>query len=129
MTAPVHTAFVIELDLNLADALGEVLSSWGYQARTFSCHRQAAMAAEAFVRIDLLAACVPSADDDLQGAYLAAAAGRQGEPMAVVLMVSDAFAIEGAPAGAVRLEKPSTCAELARALRAAGCAANPRRAL
>jgi hypothetical protein len=54
------------------------------------------MAAEAFVRIDLLAACVPSADDDLQGAYLAAAAGPKGEPMAVVLMVSDAFAIEGA---------------------------------
>lgn len=108
-----RAVFVIEPDLNLADALHDVLLSWGFQVATFATHGAAAVSAMLVDRVDLLVACIPTSDGDRNGAYLESIARRQAGGLPVVLMVTDPEIVEkSAPDRSVRLLKPFTCDEL-----------------
>lgn len=107
------TAIVIEPDLVAADALSNVLTSWGFTVGIFSSHAEAADAAAAARRIDLLVAGTAGTSEDQPGWYLSAARARQQDQLPTVLIVPEPGALwPAAPSGAVRLVKPFTHDEL-----------------
>lgn len=119
ITAP--DAVVIEPDGNLAEALTDILASWGFHATAFATHGAALDHAAGLNFIDLLAACVPASDDDRAGAYLADARSRQGGLLSTVLMLSDHSAADGhQPPHAVEVLKPFIPTELRTAIKNAG---------
>ena len=98
-------AIVIESG-DLVQTLCDLLESFGYQAISAPTH---ALAAERVVKhnsIALLAACVPAPDESRAGIYLEEAAKLNAE-LAVVLLLNDPLEQSpGAPARAVKINKP-----------------------
>jgi hypothetical protein len=121
MTVPVLDAVVIEPDGNLAAALADILESWGLHTAAFATHAAAATYATGRGSISLLAACVPTSDDDREGAYLAEARAGQGGLLPTVLMLSDNIGADGRePGSAVSVSKPFTSGEFRSAVAEAG---------
>lgn len=99
-----RSAIIVEPNLGISDVLFDTLVSWGFSVLACSSHAAAAHAAGDLPRTDLLAACYPTVDDEIDGAYLSEAREKQNGHLPVILMLSDEFSTdEGAPAHAIRL--------------------------
>lgn len=100
-------AIIIESSYAVAAVVESVLLESDYHVVISVSHRNAVIKAQGFPSIHLLAACVPAADDEQLGSYLAHARATQQRKMAVVLMLSDNVdAADDAPEFAQRLFKP-----------------------
>ena len=117
VTARPKIAIIIESDYAVANVVEAVLREWKYDVVVTQTHRRAVIEAQAFPNVHLLAACVPCADDEQLGAYLAHARATQQRKMAVVLMLGDNVddAVE-APEFSQRLYKPFGREQLIEAL-------------
>lgn len=105
-------AVVIEPRKDLADAVCDFLTNYGYRAISAPTHAEAAKRAVEHHQVALLAASVPAPDESRAGIYLEEAA-RKNPGMAVVLMLSDPLEVaEDAPQQSIRIVKPFDQEEL-----------------
>lgn len=117
-------AIIIEPNLLLAEVLFDTLVLWRFTVLACLTHAAAADAGADSIRIDLLVACHPATDDDMEGAYLSVARTVQSGVLPLVIMVSDPQTLpEDAPVGAVQLVKPFTTGDLRHAIVSAGARA------
>ena len=110
-------AVVIEPRKDLADAVCDFLTNYGYRAISAPTHAEAAKRAVEHHEVALLAASVPAPDEGRAGIYLDDAA-RKNPGMAVVLMLGDPLEVaDDAPQQSIRIVKPFNQEELIVAIR------------
>lgn len=100
------TAIVIEPRADLADAVCDLLSGFGYEPISAPTHAEAAARAKLAGVVQLLTATVPAPDESRSGIYLREAMEKNPR-MAIVLMLSDPLEQpEDEPEQAEKVVKP-----------------------
>jgi hypothetical protein len=100
------TAIVIEPRADLAQAVCDLLSGFGYEPISAPTHAEAAARAELAGVVQLLTATVPAPDEIRSGIYLREAMERNPR-LAIVLMLSDHLEQpEDAPERSEKVVKP-----------------------